>query len=342
MRVKAYRTTMPFDNRDTGEGPALSPLTNKSKALEIDPDYGRRLELGKYETDHRMISDEDSGEKSWVINPIFNGELKWDRTGLNSETEKDYVAYLSNGTMIPFRNKTYNQVINILNKQKMKWRVISPDVSRSMKSAQKKPFISFVSEILASCFKIESESYKNKVKEVGSGFYIRDNYLLTCAHVITKSEENPKDLGIFIIDGNKKLPARVVDIDHDLDCALLYCDATQHSFLEVKEINSIDVGQEVVCVGSPYGYDNNVTKGILSSKDRKVGGDDIPYFFMDLSVYPGSSGGPVVDASDGKVFGMAAVIIESVGNYGLNAGVPIEICLKRFSKVLKEIKNEDL
>lgn len=327
---------MPFDQRN---GPELSPLTPKSKPLEIDPDYARRNEFGKHETDHTMITDEDTGDKSWVINPIFEGELKWNRNGLDGETKKDYVAYLSNGPPVLFKNKSYDQIIRSLKQKGLKWRLISPFFQASVKKAQKSEmFVSLVANILSSCFKIESESYKHKVKEVGSGFYIDSNYMLTCAHVITKNKENPDEVGVFVIDGDKRFPAKVVDIDFDLDCALLYCDSTQHNSLTSKDASSVNVGTEIICVGSPYGYDNNVTKGILSSKDRDVKGEDIPYFFVDLAVYPGSSGGPIVDAKDGKVFGMAAVIVESVGNYGLNAGIPVEICLERFAKKLKEIK----
>lgn len=337
MRIKSYRTTMPFDNRN---GPELSPLTVKSIPLQIDPDYERRKNLGLDSNDHIAITDGQTDGKSWVINPIFEGEMRWDRNGLEGVQRKDYVAYITNGPPVLFKNRTYNQVIKELNKKGLKWRLISPFSDFADKKAQvnTKLFISLVSNILSSCFKIESESYKHNVKEIGSGFYIHNDYILTCAHVITKHEENPSDIGIFVIDGDKRFPARVVEIDHELDCALLYCDATDHNALIAKKISEANVGTEIICVGSPYGYDNNVTKGILSSKDREIKDGKSSYFFMDLSVFPGSSGGPVVDVSDGKVFGMAAIIIESVGNYGLNAGIPIEVCLNRFSKHLKETK----
>jgi len=334
---------MPFDNRG---GLGLSPLTPKSKPFEIDRDYERRLQLGLNETDHVSIQDSQTGEKSWVINPLFEGEVNWNRTGLGEGVKKDYVAYMYRGPPILFKNKSYDQITKELKKKGLNWRIISPFLDVNSRAAQKVQkeslFVSLVADILSSCFKIESESYKHKVKEVGSGFYIDRNYMLTCAHVITKYKEDPDDIGIFVIDGVDKFPARVVDIDYELDCAILYCDATKHNNLIPKKAESVDVGIEIICVGSPYGYDNNVTKGILSSKDRQVKDEKIPYFFVDLAVYPGSSGGPVVDVADGKVFGMAAVIIESVGNYGLNAGIPIEVCLERFSNILKEKKSESL
>lgn len=336
MKITAYRTTMPFlDNQ-------LSPLTDKSKPLQIDRDYERREKLN-VGNDHISIPTDDIDYSFSAITPLYEGELRWDRTGLGGGVLKNFVVYRIGGSPIVYKNKSLSYVMQDLKEKKITWRIVSPTAmmassnDRMIKESQEdKSFISLVARLLSSCFKVESESYKHNTVEVGSCFYIKENYALTCAHVITRKKENPKDIGTFIIDGNHRYPARVVDIDFDLDIALLYCDVSKHNSIVTKSIDQINVGQNIICVGSPYGYDNNVTKGILSSKDRRVENQNIPYFFMDLSVFPGSSGGPVVDAMDGSVFGIAAVVVESVGNYGLNAGIPIDICLNRFTNKLKE------
>ena len=334
MKITAYRTTMPFlDNQ-------LSPLTNKSRALEIDRDYERGKDLDTGFGDHKFIPKDYNDPSFAAIQPPFQGEWRWDRTGIQSSMQKDFVAYIVGGPPIPYKNKSILEVIKDLKDNGIKWRLISTYVSASSSdgikvfSQENGSFISKIAMILSSSFKVESKSIKNKVLEIGSAFYIKPNHLITCAHVVSRKKEDPSEIALVVIDGGHRYPARVVEIDYDLDIALLYCDSIQHTEIGSKSIKDIPVGQEIICVGSPYGYDNNVTKGILSSKDRKIESGDVPYFFMDLAVYPGSSGGPVVDVSDGKVIGLAAVIIESVGNYGLNAGIPIDVCLNRFSKML--------
>jgi S1-C subfamily serine protease len=325
---------MPFlDNQ-------LSPLTDKGHPLSvIDRDWKRRkdLDIGQ---DHVTIPSRDTDGYAVMSTPVFSGEVEWNRSGIDGDKERTFVAYMANGPPMVFRNKSVDQIVDELKKKNLNWRLISPLVADSLgglkkTSSSSEHFVPFISNVLSGCFKIESECYAQKLKEIGSSFYVRENMMLTCAHVISKkSDQDLRDVAVFVIDGDKKYWATVVDIDYDLDVALLYCDATKHSVLPIKSVDDVDIGHEIICVGSPYGYDNNVTKGIVSSKDREIKSGKSPYFFMDLAVYPGSSGGPVVDSNDGKVIGMAAVIVESVGNYGINAGLPIDVCLKRFNKQL--------
>lgn len=326
-------TTFPF----AGDG-ALSPLTNRSRPLRgLDRDYERRLNFFP-SGNHVFIEEPDVDDKQKQFYPTFAGEFNV--TGIDNPKAKGYVIITNDGRRIVVKNKAIPEVLKKLKEEGISWRYMTALVADSdsfVKEAQaSNRFVPIVSGILASCFKIESESYKFNVKEIGSCFYVKKNYLITCAHVVSrKHEKDLSNIAVFLVDGERRLFCQIVDVDYDLDLALLYCDAVKHHPIQTKSINEVEVGEEIICVGSPYGYDNNVTTGVLSSKDRYIKNENDPYFFMDLSVYPGSSGGPIVDSRDSKAFGVAAMIVESVANYGLNAGIPIDVCLRRFEKALK-------
>ena len=334
MKKYSFRTTMPFIN----DG-ALSPLTDKSVPLNIDRDYERRQDFGKQETDHTFMRDNDSEPPYGYIGDYFEGEI--DISVNAPQSDKETVVLLDNNKRMTFNNLSQSEIIRQLKEQGLKWRYITEEYKNKLKVASNdNVLVSMVSDILPSCYKVESLSLTSNKKEIGSCFYFKQNYLLTCSHVISKNQEDAKNISLYIIDGGKRNMAKLIDIDYNLDIAILYCDSIKHNPLEIKSIKGIEIGSEIICVGSPYGYDNNVTKGILSSVDREIDENKKNYFFMDLSVFPGSSGGPIIDLADGKAFGLAAVIIESVGTYGINAGIPIDICHKRFAKIFNGVSNE--
>jgi S1-C subfamily serine protease len=340
LMKEAYRTTKPFDG-------GLSPPTDKSNTW---PWFGGstfdkpRKDFDKMMGgDHMFTEDNADGTskhtdgKSYWVNDRFHGEGELDLDAVNEE----YVVFTNDGKELIFPDHSFAQIIRKLREigkepvsiRKRHVRALgnSPLVKKA--ASEEEGFFSSVANILPACFKIESEDYSAGKKETGSGFYVKDDLMLTCAHVVTREPDvDLSDISVYVVDYDRRYPAEVVDIDYDLDLALIRCDAVQHTSLDYKETDKIEIGDEIVCVGSPYGYDNNVTKGILSSKNRPVDDhDEVQYFFMDLSVFPGSSGGPVVDERDGLVIGIAAVIVKSVGNYGLNAAIPIEYAIKRFN-----------
>lgn len=332
MKKEAYRSTFPFAN-DGKLTPA--PFGGNSPLSSLDRDYDRRLGLPS--GSHMFTGENDIDGVNPQLPPIFEGEF--DMTGIDHPNAKGFAIITDDGKRIVVKNRDINYVLKKIKEENIKYRylqaIVACESKKMIKEASESDrFVPTVASLLASCFKIESESYKNRVKEIGSCFYIKENYMLTCAHVISRRRETDlSNTAVFLIDGSKRFFCQVIDLDYDLDIALLYCDAVKHHPLKIKNVESVNVGEEIICVGSPYGYDNNVTMGILSSKDRFVKTEKIPYFFMDLSVFPGSSGGPIIDSGDGKVFGLAAMIVESVANYGLNAGIPIDVCIKRFSKI---------
>ena len=94
--------------------------------------------------------------------------------------------------------------------------------------------------------------------------------------------------------------------------------------------NNTKIGTRVIAVGSPSGFEGNVTEGILSSRNRKIFDyNGAPRFlFTDAHVLPGSSGGALISLENGEVIGMMALIVSDVGLYGLNAAIPSEYLKK--------------
>ncbi len=330
MKKESISTAFPFTN---------DPLTNKTKPWD---NLGRETEArGNLALmGNLMFTKQDIDGVNRHINDPFKGELEDYSINMKNRNKiKPIKVVLYDGREKTYQNKTMFFVLKDIEKRKLPYRMILQSNKKIVKesSSDGDIFISQITNILPSCFKIESESYKHNVKETGSCFYIKENILITCAHVISRNKETDlSQVSTFVIDNGKRYYSKVLDIDYELDIAILYCDAVRHVPLKYKSIDEMEVGSEVVCVGSPYGYDNNVTKGILSSKGRDIKNKKGKHFFVDLSVFPGSSGGPIIDTKDESVFGIAAMIIESVANYGLNTGIPIDFCIKRFENVLKQ------
>lgn len=191
--------------------------------------------------------------------------------------------------------------------------------------------VEVVSESLSKTFMVESYDIYNNVKEVGSAFCVAENTFLTCAHVVKKYNKNTEKgldsndisgmIKIFLVQNGKKYDAQLVSLNAAWDIAVLRCNVPCNSFgIDTK----INVGEEILAVGSPHGFENNVTLGTIGSLDKTIYTyKEAPkYMFVDLSAFPGNSGGPIVKVSNGKVVGMLTAIVSSKGDYGLNAGLP--------------------
>jgi hypothetical protein len=335
VKIKAYRTTMPFNG-------GLSPLTDKVRKNQ--PQLGG----GPYDKprkdfdnnmggDHKFIGPDPDGLSHAIMHPMWDD---WARSGTDVPYAVEIVVVDSDGKEHVYDDMSMEQVMINWQKDGKSYKMIMRREKKQLAANTVKVATSamdispIVSKILPGCFKIEGESAKYGKKEIGSCFAVEEGKFVTCAHAISKKLEDPNDISIFIVEGENRHRAYPIDVDYDMDIAVVQCDTIRHFPLQVKSIEEVSVGSGIVCVGSPFGYDNNVSRGMVSSKGRVVEGDGrISYFFIDLAVYPGNSGGPVVDLSDGRVIGVAAVIINSVGNYGINAAIPIDYVIRRFPDV---------
>ena len=316
----------------------LSPVTEKGRVAPWAGggtfDKERRNFDRNIGGDHRMIDSGDTdGYSNWINEP-FEGSGETHRTRKSLRVK--WVVTLEDDSVVEMLDVSYDDVVRILRNKKISFKKIEEKKDLASKAAAD-GLVSLVANVLPACFKAEVTNLAANKMEVGSCFCLDRDLFATCAHVIARGDEvDPWTSNIEIVDGDNRYPAQLVDIDRSYDLALIRCDAVKHIVLGRKEIDEIEVGSEVVCIGSPYGYDNNVTSGIVSSKDRVVDEPSgLPYFFVDLSVFPGSSGGPVVDVRDGLVVGVVAIIVQSRGNYGLNAAIPIDLFVERFKQHLK-------
>jgi len=328
MKIISYRTTMPFDG-------GLSPPTEKSRVRPWfggGPEDKPRQEFDRnMGGDHKFIDTDDTDGKSHAImNGLFEGEID---PKFLVDADTYYLVEKPDGDVLVVEDLSFEQIIMkfpgskiVLKKRRL---------SNASSGGGTPNFMSLVSNIFASTFKVESDSEKYGKREIGSCFCVAPNGFLTCAHVVSRRHEDPSSVVVEIVEGDDRHRAVVEDIDYDMDLAFLSCDTIRTHPIGFKPAAKVPIGKDILCVGSPYGYDNDVSTGILSSKDRVVDRDsNVSFIFMDLSLYPGSSGGPVVDVEDGNVIGLAAVIVQSVGNYGLNAAIPIEYAAERFGNLL--------
>jgi serine protease Do len=169
----------------------------------------------------------------------------------------------------------------------------------------------------------------------GSGFIITpDGYILTNAHVV----ENADRVTVRLTD-RREFRAKVVGKDKQTDVALIKIDAGNLPTVRLGSSRDANVGEWVVAIGSPFGFDNSVTAGIVSAKGRSLPDSSyVPFIQTDVAVNPGNSGGPLFNLS-GEVIGINSQIYSRTGAFaGISFAVPIETALNVKEQLLKHGK----
>lgn len=159
---------------------------------------------------------------------------------------------------------------------------------------------------------------------VGSGFIISDDgYILTNAHVV----EDTEIITVGLSD-RRELTAEVVGTDPRSDVALLKVDASDLPRVDIGDPDSLRVGQWVMAIGSPFGFDHTATQGIISGLGRNLpSGNYVPFIQTDAAVNPGNSGGPLFNL-DGQVIGINSQIYSRTGGYqGVSFAIPIDVAM---------------
>jgi len=156
----------------------------------------------------------------------------------------------------------------------------------------------------------------------GSGFIISsDGYILTNAHVVDAADE----VDVKLTD-KREFKAKVIGSDKRTDIALLKIDTTGLPFVKTGDPNKLKVGEWVVAIGSPFGFENSVTAGIVSAKGRSLPDENlVPFIQSDVAVNPGNSGGPLFNLK-GEVVGINSQIYSRTGGFmGLSFAIPIDV-----------------
>lgn len=161
-------------------------------------------------------------------------------------------------------------------------------------------------------------------RSLGSGFIIsKDGYILTNHHVIAGADEV-----LVRLANREEYVARIVGSDEASDVAVLKVDADNLPTLKFGDSDDLKVGEWVLAIGSPFGFDHSVTAGIVSAKGRSLPGDNyVPFIQTDVAINPGNSGGPLFNL-DGEVVGINSQIYSRTGGFmGLSFAIPIEMAV---------------
>ncbi len=175
------------------------------------------------------------------------------------------------------------------------------------------------------------------VRGQGSGFIVSaDGIILTNAHVVRDATE----VTVKLTD-RREFVAKVVGADPKTDVAVLKIDARDLPVVALGRTSDLRVGEWVLAIGSPFGFENTVTAGVVSAKGRSLPDDSaVPFIQTDVAVNPGNSGGPLFNAR-GEVIGINAQIYSRTGGYqGLSFAIPIDLALGIKDKLVAHGKVE--
>ena len=171
---------------------------------------------------------------------------------------------------------------------------------------------------------------------LGSGFIVSsDGFIVTNAHVV----ENAEEITVRLTD-KRELKAKVIGADTRSDVAVIKVEATGLPVMKIGDTNKLRVGEWVIAIGSPFGFANTVTAGIVSAKSREnLSGDPdldaIPYLQTDVAVNPGNSGGPLLNMR-GEVVGINSQIFSRTGSFaGISFAIPIDYAFNVAEQIMK-------
>jgi len=163
-----------------------------------------------------------------------------------------------------------------------------------------------------------------EAQSLGSGFILsKDGYIITNHHVVVGADEI-----IVRLSDKRELPAEVIGSDEFSDVALLKVKAKDLPIVKIGSSSALRVGEWVLAIGSPFGFDHSATAGIVSAKGRNLPrASYVPFIQTDVAINPGNSGGPLFNL-DGEVIGINSQIYSRTGGFmGLSFAIPVEVAM---------------
>ena len=222
-------------------------------------------------------------------------------------------------------------VINISTTKKNKVRKM-PSLPKEMEIPEGTPF----DEIFKHFFGPGQRGQRPQPYEshsLGSGFVLsEDGYIMTNHHVIKDADEI-----IVRFNDRTELEAKVLGSDERSDIALLKVEATGLTAVKQGDSTELQVGEWVLAIGSPFGFDSSATAGIVSALGRNLPSDNyVPFIQTDVAINPGNSGGPLFNM-DGEVVGINSQIYSRTGGFmGLSFAIPMDVAMD----VVEQIKSQ--
>jgi serine protease Do len=170
-------------------------------------------------------------------------------------------------------------------------------------------------------------------ESLGSGFIISsDGFIITNHHVVDGADEV-----LVRLNDKRELAAEIIGSDEFSDIALLKVEASNLPVVEIGDPSKLRVGEWVLAIGSPFGFDQSATAGIVSAKERSLPrANYVPFIQTDVAINPGNSGGPLFNM-DGRVVGINSQIYSRTGGFmGLSFAIPVDVAMD----VVQQIKDK--
>jgi len=229
--------------------------------------------------------------------------------------------------------QNYTSVVNISTTKRISKKSISTPPAQIPGVEENTPLYDFLNYLLN-----PGKPKKNKKKgfsdqSLGSGFFISsDGYVLTNAHVVQDATQI-----IVTLSDHREFRAELVGQDALTDVALLKIDENNLPTVTPNDSDSLEIGQWVLAIGSPFGLDHTASQGIISGLGRSLPHESyVPFIQTDVAINPGNSGGPLFNVH-GKVVGInSQIYTKTGGSIGLSFAIPINVALG----IAKQIKQQ--
>ncbi len=217
-------------------------------------------------------------------------------------------------------------VVNISTRQKLPERSVAGSGQQGMPDLEGLPpmFREFFERNIPQMPRAPGGGRQREAQSLGSGFIISaDGYVLTNNHVIADADEI-----IVRLSDRSELEAKLVGTDPRSDVALLKVEGKGLPIVKLGKSEELKVGEWVLAIGSPFGFDHSVTAGIVSAKGRSLPNESyVPFIQTDVAINPGNSGGPLFNLA-GEVVGINSQIFTRSGGFmGLSFAIPMSVAM---------------